>query len=306
MIELRSLRHVVVLARTLSFSRGAEELGISQPALTRSIQAIERQLEMRLFDRDRGGVALTPAGRRFAERALQLISDAEAFERDMLLTARGQGGRVRFGVAPLPARALLSGALANRLQAAPDLGNDVVVRNAEALWPLLAAGELEFFVAGDGQLPEDLPVRTEVLGYFPVSLIVRDGHPLLSGREAGATCPILMSSRHGEASTLLVSLRTRVRGVIHVIEDFNALAALVKSTDAVWITTPYGVIDELRAGSLRELDSNGHPERREYRIIAYGLERRAQSPAAARFKTSLREQMLRLKLAYEELCAARL
>lgn len=304
MIELRSLRHVVALARTLSYSRAAEELGISQPALTRSIQAIERQVGMRLFDRDRGGVGLTPAGRRFAERGRQLVSDAEAFEREVLLTARGEGGRIRFGVAPIPARALLSGALAKRLEAAPELGNDVVVRNADALWPLLAAGDLEFFIAGDGQLPEELPVRTEVLGCFPVSLIVRDGHPLLGGGEGAIACPIVMSSRHGEASALLVSLRARVAGVVHVIEDFNALAALVKSTDAVWITTPFGVIDELRAGTLRELDPDGDAERREYRIISYALDRRAESPAASRLKTSLREQIFRLKREYDELCAA--
>lgn len=297
MVELRSLRHVVALARTLSYSRAAQDLGISQPALTRSIQSIERQVGMRLFDRDRAGVGLTPAGKRFVDRARQLVSDVDAFEREVHQTARGEGGRVRFGVAPLPARALLSGALANRLQAAPDLGNDVVVRNAEALWPLLAAGEIEFFVAGDGQLPEDLPVRTEVLGYFPVSLIVRDGHPLLRGGEAPGSYPILMSSRHGEASELLISLRAQSAGVVHVIEDFNALAGLTRSTDAVWITTAYTVADALRNGDLREL--NRDQDRRLYRVIAYSLDRRGESPAASLLKKALRAEILKLKRDYE-------
>ena len=50
-ISLRSLRHVLMLARTRHFGRAAEELGISQPALTRSIQSLESELGVVLFDR---------------------------------------------------------------------------------------------------------------------------------------------------------------------------------------------------------------------------------------------------------------
>lgn len=69
MLDLRKLRHVVVLARRLNYVRAADELGITQPTLTRSIQALERQLQVRLFDRDHGSVNLTPRGRSIAERA---------------------------------------------------------------------------------------------------------------------------------------------------------------------------------------------------------------------------------------------
>ena len=59
MVDIRSLRHAVVLAKHLNFTRAAEELGLSQSGLTRSLQTLEQDVNMRLFDRDRGSVALS-------------------------------------------------------------------------------------------------------------------------------------------------------------------------------------------------------------------------------------------------------
>ena len=55
-MDLRGLRHVVVLSRLLSYTKAARELHLTQSALSRSIQAIEKDAHVNLFDRDRGGV----------------------------------------------------------------------------------------------------------------------------------------------------------------------------------------------------------------------------------------------------------
>ena len=54
--DLRQIRHLVTLGKELSFTKAAKELGITQPALTRSIQTIEDKAQVRLFDRDRGRI----------------------------------------------------------------------------------------------------------------------------------------------------------------------------------------------------------------------------------------------------------
>ena len=61
-MDLRRLNHVVALADTLHFARAAEQVHLSQPAFSRSIQALEYDLFLRLFDRDTGDVRPTTSG----------------------------------------------------------------------------------------------------------------------------------------------------------------------------------------------------------------------------------------------------
>jgi DNA-binding transcriptional LysR family regulator len=277
MIDLRSLRYAVTLSRRLSYARAADDLGISQPALTRTVQNLEQQFGVRLFDRDRTGVRLTPQGKSMLDAAAVLVANAEDLERQWDRTAMGHTGVVRFGMAPMPARALLASVLRERLSLTPGVRNDVVVRNVEALWPMLIAGEIEFFVAAEGQIPDAPPVRAETLGRFPVSFIVRPGHPLLHDASNPDRFPILVSSRSG--MSLPPDLQEHADGSPHVIEDFATLARLTATTDAIWQSSVHAVGDEIRTGILCELPRSEGVVPRELRIMMHWLDRRTMSPS---------------------------
>lgn len=293
-IELRSLRHLLVLSDRLSFSRAAEDLGLSQSALTRSIQALERKAGIRLFDRDRAGVNLTPQGRLVVERANALVTSADDFERQLRQTARGEEGRVCFGMAPLPAWTLLPAALSERITAAPALTNEVVVRNVAALWPLLIAGEIEFFVSVEGQVPDAPPVRAEALGRFPFTLLVRAGHPLLADGHARATYPVLISSRGGIDAAILPDLRNWTAGPPHVVDDYGTLVVLTKTTDSIWVSSAYSVARDLEAGELEALDLPGSGAPKSFRMMMYSLDRRSPSPGMLRLKQAFRQHIQKL------------
>jgi DNA-binding transcriptional LysR family regulator len=72
-VELRHLRAFVAVAQQLSFTRAAEQMLITQPALTRTVKQLEAVLEVSLLDRDSRHVALTPVGAEFLERAQQVL-----------------------------------------------------------------------------------------------------------------------------------------------------------------------------------------------------------------------------------------
>lgn len=190
MLELRRLSYLVVLAKRLSYSRAAEDLGISQSALSRAIQSLERDLDIRLFDRDRAGVMLTEQGRWIVEKAEALLTSATDFEHQVRFAAKGAEGRVRFGLSPVPASALLP-ALAPRLRDMPGFVHEVIAGEVEALWLKLALGEIEFMICSEWNsawpIPAGMPVRIESLGHFPMSLIVRKNHPLLIAKATGRT-----------------------------------------------------------------------------------------------------------------------
>jgi DNA-binding transcriptional LysR family regulator len=75
-MEMRHLRYFQAVATALSFSRAAERLHVAQPALSRQIADLERELGVRLLDRDRHKVSLTPAGQSFLRECGALLSHA--------------------------------------------------------------------------------------------------------------------------------------------------------------------------------------------------------------------------------------
>jgi DNA-binding transcriptional LysR family regulator len=77
------LRYFLAVAETGNFSRAAKAVSVTQPTLSAGIAKLERQLGSRLFDRDRQGVALTPAGSRFLARARRIAAEYELALQDL-------------------------------------------------------------------------------------------------------------------------------------------------------------------------------------------------------------------------------
>lgn len=88
-LDLRKLRYFVAVAEQLHFGRAAERLYIAQPVLSRQIRALEQELGVPLFERDRRGTVLTTAGEQLLTDARRLLLDAQAVQRRAVRAARG-------------------------------------------------------------------------------------------------------------------------------------------------------------------------------------------------------------------------
>ena len=94
-MDFRRLRYFVAVAQTLHFGRAAAELHIAQPALSQQIKALEKDLGVRLLDRDNRNVALTDAGRVLLEEATALLHAAERARSRTVAAATGGAGTLR-------------------------------------------------------------------------------------------------------------------------------------------------------------------------------------------------------------------
>jgi DNA-binding transcriptional LysR family regulator len=96
-MELRHIRSFLSLAKTLNFSRTAEIVHLSQPALSLQIQALENEIGVKLFERDRRKTALTAAGVAFQREATGGLAQLEQAIQSARLAAQGKLGVVRLG-----------------------------------------------------------------------------------------------------------------------------------------------------------------------------------------------------------------
>lgn len=186
MIDLVRLNHIVVVAREGSFVKAATALNLSQPALSRSVQAVERRYDVRIFERGRSGVFLTAVGSRFLAAAEELVARSETGHRELRLISSGLNGPVRFGLGPMSATVMaepLAKQLMDRgMRAAIRIESDMVLRQ------LLQAGEIEFYFGGSTDTSGFAAAsrfRVTPIHSAGVSLLVRAGHPLLDGVPEG-------------------------------------------------------------------------------------------------------------------------
>ena len=99
-MELRHLRSFVAVAEELHFGRAAARVHIVQPALSRQIRALEEELGVRLFERDRRRVALTPAGATFLDEVRGLFEHVNRAVEAARQADRGERGSLRIGYVP--------------------------------------------------------------------------------------------------------------------------------------------------------------------------------------------------------------
>src|SRR6185503_4935343 len=96
-VNLRHLRYFLAIAETGNVTRAAAKARVAQPALSRQVRALERELGVPLLERSPSGVTLTPAGEAFARGARRVIALITGALDRADLTAAGQRGRVVLG-----------------------------------------------------------------------------------------------------------------------------------------------------------------------------------------------------------------
>jgi DNA-binding transcriptional LysR family regulator len=178
-MNLESLRNFEAVARHRSFVHAADVLHISQPALTRSIQTLEREVGGRLFDRRPHKVELTGFGSFVLERAQGLVSSKDQLYRDIEQFKGVESGKLYVGFGPLPAETHAGPCVGRFLRNHPGINLRVALLATDEMADAVASGRIDV-VIGEPQerAPHSDLVRTPLRKRAGL-LFCRPGHPVL-------------------------------------------------------------------------------------------------------------------------------
>jgi len=184
----RRLQVFHAVAKHLSFTKAAETLFMTQPAVTFQIKQLEEHLGTRLFDRAQGRISLTPAGAvalEYAERILGLSAEMDARLKDMT----GQIiGPLLIGASMTIAEYLLPQVLGEFNAHYPGVVPRLLVANSETVQNQVAEYSLDIgFIEGDSLLPS---LVTEILCEDELLVVCAPTHPLA---KLGAIPPALLA-----------------------------------------------------------------------------------------------------------------
>ena len=269
------LRVFVTAARTLSFSKCAAALSITQPAVSRHIGELEARYGMPLFSRGSSGVTLTKAGELLLSHAERLLSAYQKMDYDMDLLSQTSQGRLSVGASTTIAMYLLPPVLAAFMERAGGVEVSMLSGNSENVEQWLRDGTVDIgFVENASRRPW--------LHYEPLmadELVLVAG---TSGRYAGVesvtveelrSIPLVLREKGSGTREIIENALARhgvgVQDLRVVIElsSTEAIKSFVRSSDTMAIVSVIALHRELADGSLRIVDIDGIDMPREFATV---------------------------------------
>jgi DNA-binding transcriptional LysR family regulator len=225
------LAYFLTVAGTGTLARAAEQLGISQPAVTKAIQRLERKVGVGLVERTARGSVLTEAGKIFHARVLGVSTQLDSAVQEARDIGGGHAGLLRIGATPATTRFALRSLFPTLLVERPAARVNVTTAFSDALLDAIDKREVELAVC---PLPDslDASMAREVLYDDHYSLMVSTAHPL--ARRESVTLDDLVdcawaASGRQEYARVQIEQAFAKQGYprMRIVAEANSLAALI-------------------------------------------------------------------------------
>ncbi len=177
-MKLSHLRDVVAIAGQGSIRAAARALGTSQPALTRNLAELERELGASLFERRARGVVATPLGELFVRRAASIVNEMRRARDEVDQLGGATTGTVTAGLSIAAHLAYLPSALRPFARRYPKAKLHIVEGFYPTLEPGLRDGSVDFYLGVDPGPRVAPELEREVLSPNRRTVLCRTGHPL--------------------------------------------------------------------------------------------------------------------------------
>lgn len=175
-ITLRQIQNFRTVAEFGSFTRAAERLNLAQPALSLSIRELERELNLKLFDRTTRRVELTSAGREFLQSADKVLADLDLAVRNARDLSERKRGRIVVAAPPLLAAMIVPGAISEYNKAFPGIDVALIDARYDQILERLRAGDVDCAIGTFDERADG--IRRDVLAQDALAIFCAPDSPL--------------------------------------------------------------------------------------------------------------------------------
>jgi DNA-binding transcriptional LysR family regulator len=240
-MDTQKLAHLLAVVEHGTFSEAARMVHLTQPALSRSIQALEDELNAHLFDRGARRAHLTVFGKLVVERAKRIRREEAELKRDIDLLRGGEEGSLAIGVSPAPAALLLQSFLIHMAQVRPKIHLHAETGATQSLLELLRSERIDAIV-GDAyvlQQAEDIDITP--LNDLRAGMVCRVDHPILQHRQVDidmilaypVACTTLSAQMVRQTVEVLGPAATPEEMVTIHCDDLHTLRSIALNTNAL-------------------------------------------------------------------------
>jgi DNA-binding transcriptional LysR family regulator len=257
------LRQILTLAEQGSFGRAAAALRLTQPALSKTINSVEKQLGVSLFDRHPRGVTLTAFGERVVNYAKGALHAQDDLLNDLALMGGGDVGRVDVALAAYPS--VISGypAAAYLRRQHPKVGIGLHVRGWRAATKAVANRDVDLAIAELALAVDDEALATEALVHHQARFFCRPEHPILQRKNIAIADLLEFPWATGRLPPRIATALPKSLGSAGYIDGATGefvpaveldvpihLGELARGTDTL-VIAGFGLVEEeLRTGTL--------------------------------------------------------
>jgi DNA-binding transcriptional LysR family regulator len=256
------LKVFYTVARRLNFTKAAEELFITQPAVTKHIHEIETYYKTQLFHRNGTKIKLTPAGTALLEHAEQLFNIYRNIEFGLAAINENVKGVIRVGASTTVAQYVLPKYLASFKQKFPDIKIELTTNNTEHIENALIANKIDFGII-EGQskrsqlkyatfLKDEIVLCTRTGNSFikkqSISLASLTNLPLLI-REQGSGSQEVIAAALKKAGIKVSQLKIEM-----VLESTESIKSYLCNSDCFAFLSIHSVLKELKTNELTIID----------------------------------------------------
>lgn len=269
-MNIQQLRTFVTVVDHTSFSEAARVLGVSQPAVTMQVQALETDLGATLLDRRYRKVELTEAGRTLLPHARKVLADLEVARQELESLSGTVSGRLVIAASTTPGQYVLPRTLGAFLERFPEVGASIRVFDTAAVVARVESGEAHLGMTG-AEVP-GARVLYEALGNDDLEMICPPGHHLSSAEDVPMASLVeepFIVREQGSGTRMVVEETMRRSGVdpaeLRVVMELGTNEAILSAVEGgmgIGVVSGWVAEKAIRLGTVARVPVLGFPLRR--------------------------------------------